>query len=54
VKRLAERASTAALAEVLRRCLRKAPASRGTASQIRAELQKAGAAIAARSWPVPV
>jgi serine/threonine protein kinase len=54
VKRLADRPVTAAVAAVLRHCLRKDPAKRGTAAEIRAELKKAGAAIGARSWPVPV
>ena len=54
VKRLADRGSTAGVAAVLRKCLRKDPTRRGTADEVRAELKKVGAGIAGRSWPVPV
>jgi serine/threonine protein kinase len=54
VKRLADRAATAGLAGVLRMCLRKSPAARASALEVRGELKKVGAAIATRRWPVPV
>jgi serine/threonine protein kinase len=53
IKRLAERPATAALADVLRTCLRKDPESRGTVEEVRADLKKAAAAILGKSWPVP-
>ena len=53
VKRLADRAVTAGLAGLLRKCLRKTPEERAPASELRAELKRVGAGIAGRSWPVP-
>jgi serine/threonine protein kinase len=54
IKRMADRSVTAPLAAALKRCLRKAPEARATATEMRAELRKVGAALAGRSWPVPV
>jgi hypothetical protein len=54
VKKLADRAATAGLAAVLRRCLRKDPRARGSAAEIRDELRKASPGLAGRSWPVPL
>jgi serine/threonine protein kinase len=54
VKRLADKPATSALAGLLRKCLRKSPDDRASVAQIRAELEKLGATIATRSWPVPV
>ena len=53
VKKLAERPATAAIAGVLRNCLRRAPQNRGSVAQIRAELAQVGAGLAGKSWPVP-
>jgi serine/threonine protein kinase len=54
VQKLADRAATAGLANVLASCLRKLPANRASAGAVRAELRRVGATIATRRWPVPV
>ena len=54
IQRLADRPGTAAIAAVLRKCLRKSPVDRASVAAIRAEMKKVGAGIAGRSWPVPV
>jgi hypothetical protein len=54
VKRLLDKPPTVPIANVLRRCLRKSPDDRATVTELRAELKKASATFATRSWPVPV
>jgi hypothetical protein len=54
VQRLAERASTAGVASVLQRCLRKDPTQRATAVEAQAALHEVAATLAGRAWPVPV
>jgi hypothetical protein len=54
VKKLSERAPTAPIGMMLRRCLRKDPTKRGSAAEMREELAKAAKGIGGRSWPVAV
>jgi hypothetical protein len=54
LKRLAERSQTAPVAQVLERCLRKDPADRAAANELREQLGAVGDQLRGKKWPVPV